>query len=407
MVETSSLRLPAGIRDFAPGAAAARRQIAEAFIGVFERWGYAQVITPAFEYEAVLARGLGSDGRASALRFVEPSSGQVLALRPDITPQVARLMATRFREETGPIRLCYEGPVFRYDATSRAQKELIQAGVELAGLAGADGDVEVISVALDALAAAGLSDVTIDLAHPGLARAVIDGVRLPEPLVAVFRERVAKRDRAGVTGLLEQASGPKAMVAFAQLLPTLSGDASILDDAFERAPGVEVRRALADLREVVERLADRGIRGGNVHVDLGEIRGFDYYTGVRFQGFVHGAADAVLAGGRYDALMGRYGRPRAAVGFAIDVEATAGALEHLQERTRGAATNGFRRGEGGCLVVGEAGLAEREALRLRAEGRRAAVAGPMGLDDARAYARRWGYSEMLLVGAKLKTLPVD
>lgn len=403
MVEASSLRLPAGIRDFAPGAAAARRQVAETLIGVFERWGFAQVITPAFEYEAVLARGLGSDGRASALRFVEPSSGQVLALRPDITPQIARLMATRFREETGPIRMCYEGPVFRYDAAARAQKELIQAGVELAGVEGADGDVEVIAVALDALTAVGLNEVTVDLAHPGLARAVIEAVRLPEPLVAVFHQRLAKRDRAGVAELLQQATGPKPMVAFARLLPTLAGPPSVLEAAAAKAPGAEVRKALADLREVADRLSERGLAAGRVHVDLGEVRGFDYYTGVRFQGFVHGAADAIVAGGRYDALMGRYGRPRPAVGFAIDVEQTVGALEAAQ----GGAFP--EPGRGGTLVVGEAGAAESRARALRLGGQRAAVAGPMAAKDAQAYASRWGYSEVLVVGKRDnksdKTLP--
>src|SRR5881392_515516 len=110
-----SLRLPTGMRDFAPRAAAARRKIAETLLGVFEMWGFARVITPAFEYEETLALGLGGAGRAAAIRFVEPSSGQVVALRPDITPQVARLIATRFADEPGAVRLCYEGTVVRLE----------------------------------------------------------------------------------------------------------------------------------------------------------------------------------------------------------------------------------------------------------------------------------------------------
>ncbi|MDB4982764.1 MAG: histidyl-tRNA synthetase 2, partial [Myxococcales bacterium] len=121
------------MRDFAPRAAAARRRIAETLLGVFERWGFARVITPAFEYEDVLALGLGGAARAAAIRFVEPSTGQVVALRPDITPQIARLIATRFRDETGPVRLSYEGTVVRLERAARGQRELIQAGVELAG----------------------------------------------------------------------------------------------------------------------------------------------------------------------------------------------------------------------------------------------------------------------------------
>ena len=129
MPNSPSLRLPTGMRDFAPRAAAARRRIAETLLEVFERWGFARVITPAFEYEEVLALGLGGAGRAAAIRFVEPSTGQVVALRPDITPQIARLIATRFRDEPGAVRLSYEGTVVRLERGGRGQHELIQAGV--------------------------------------------------------------------------------------------------------------------------------------------------------------------------------------------------------------------------------------------------------------------------------------
>src|SRR4051812_30989227 len=174
-----ALRLPAGVRDFAPEAAAARRRIAESLLRVFERWGYARVITPAFEYEDVLALGLGAAGRAAAVRFVEPSSGQIVALRPDITPQIARLIATRYRDEQGPIRLCYEGTVVRFDARARTQREVIQAGVELAGVDGPTGDAEAIDLAVAAMGAVGLGEPTIDLAHLGLAREVVSSLMLP------------------------------------------------------------------------------------------------------------------------------------------------------------------------------------------------------------------------------------
>src|SRR5688572_2102839 len=108
-VDAPRLRLPAGMREYAPEAAAARRRIVDAVGGVFERAGFARVITPAFEYEGGLALGLGDAAGVATVRFVEPSSGQVVALRPDITPQIARLIATRFRDHRGPVRLCYEG----------------------------------------------------------------------------------------------------------------------------------------------------------------------------------------------------------------------------------------------------------------------------------------------------------
>jgi ATP phosphoribosyltransferase regulatory subunit len=393
-----ALRLPAGMRDFAPEAAAARRRIAESLLRVFERWGYARVITPAFEYEDVLALGLGSAGREAAIRFVEPSSGQVVALRPDITPQIARLVATRFRDETGPLRLCYEGTVIRQDRRARSQRELIQAGVELAGVPTPDGDVEVIALGAAALAAVGLESPTIDLGHLGLAREVLSALDLPEEALPLARGRIAKRDRAGLDEVLRSARGPRAVVEFASLLPELAGPPSILAVARRKPPTPGIRKALENLAAVIRALEQRDI-AGHIHVDLGEVRGFDYYTGIRLQGFVPGSPEPVLQGGRYDSLLGRYGRPWPAVGFAVDVEATAGALE---ASARPAQTNGESNGvmAGGTLITGPPREAERVADQLRAEGRRAAV-DYGGLRGAAldAYAKRWQFAEVVRLGA--------
>jgi ATP phosphoribosyltransferase regulatory subunit len=388
------------MRDFAPQATAARRRIAETLLGVFERWGFARVITPAFEYEDVLALGLGPSGRAAAIRFVEPSSGQVVALRPDITPQIARLIATRFREETGAVRLCYEGTVVRLERGARSQRELIQAGVELAGVSGPQGDAEVIALGAAALQEAGLGRPTIDLGHLGLAREVLDAVDLPPSDRAHARRCIGKRDGTGLEAVLASARGSKAAVAFAALLPELSGPPSILAAAHKKAPTAGVRRALADLQAIVDAIGDRDVKA-RVHVDLGEVRGFDYYTGVRVQGFVEGAPDAVLKGGRYDDLLGRYGRPSPAVGFAIDVEAAAGALEARTGNGVSDGNGGPLIGDGngiGVLVVGPIALALRTAEELRAVGKRA-VAELCGLQGVElgAYARRWGFSEIVRV----------
>ena len=417
--DVPTLRLPTGMRDFAPRAAAARRRIAETLLGVFERWGFSRVITPAFEYEDVLALGLGTSGRAAAIRFVEPSSGQVVALRPDITPQIARLIATRFRDEPGPVRLCYEGTVVRLERGARGQRELIQAGVELAGVAGPHGDAEVIALAAAALSATGLASPTIDLGHLGLAREVLGALDLPPAAIEEVRGRIAKRDGAGLEVLLRGARGSKAAVRFAALLPELSGPPAILHKAAKQAPSEGVRRALADLGRIVAAVEERGIPA-RLHIDLGEVRGFDYYTGLRFQGYAEGAGQAVLGGGRYDDLLGRYGRPSPAVGFAVDVEVAAGALEAAhaaaEEEAGGGESganghdraaprvNGARSGAqevdeaGGVLVAGPPSAALRLADELRAAGKRAAVdlVGLSG-DALTAYARRWGFSDIIRV----------
>src|SRR5206468_9115374 len=148
----------------------------------------------------------------------------------------------------------------------------------------------------------------------------------------------------------------------AALLPELSGPPSILQKAVKQAPSDGVRRALADLARIVAAVEERDIQA-RLHIDLGEVRGFDYYTGLRFQGYAEGAGQAVLGGGRYDDLLGRYGRPSPAVGFAVDVEVAAAALEAAQAahapgngtasgNGNGAfATNGAANGGAGTILV--------------------------------------------------------
>jgi ATP phosphoribosyltransferase regulatory subunit len=325
-----------------------------------------------------------------------------VALRPDITPQIARLVATRFRDESGPLRLCYEGTVLRLDRRARSQRELIQAGVELAGVSSPDGDVEVIALAAAALAAVGLPRPTIDLGHLGLAREVLAALDLPDEALPAVRGRIAKRDRAGLAEALRAARGPRAVIEFARMLPELAGPPSILAVARRRPPTPGIRRALDNLAAVIRALEQRDI-AGRLHVDLGEVRGFDYYTGIRLHGFVAGAPEPVLQGGRYDGLLARYGRPCPAVGFAVDVEATAGALELTAppSLTSHGEANGH---PGSALISGPARQAERHADQLRAQGRRAAVeyGGLRGaaLDE---YARRWQFSEVVRLGARRAT----
>ncbi|HEY0710164.1 MAG TPA: ATP phosphoribosyltransferase regulatory subunit [Polyangia bacterium] len=400
MLSRTTLRLPAGMRDFAPEAAAARRRIAERSLAVFDRWGFARVITPVFEYEDVLALGLGPSGREAAIRFVEPSSGQVVALPPDITPQIARLIATRFRDEDGPVRLAYEGTVVRLDQRARSQREIIQAGVEMAGVPGPRSDAEIIALAGETLAAIGFPEVTIDLGHLGLSREVLDALELSDDDRQRVRERIAKRDRAGLTEALARSKASRDVIAFASRLPELGGPPSVVAEALALAPAKPpgIRAALRELAAVLEALEQHPIPA-RIHVDLAEVRGWDYYTGVRVQGYVHGAPEAILQGGRYDSLLARYGRPSPAIGFAIDVEATAVALEQApvsEEATPSAQA-------GGLLISGPYDEALAAVIAARKQGRRAAaVNGDLTGDKLAAYARRWLFSEVQHVGGSAK-----
>lgn len=355
------IRLPSGVRDFLPRAAARRVALAERIAGVFEAWGYARIITPVFEHADVLERGLGRDARAAAIRFVEPGTGEVVALRPDITPQIARVAATRLADVEGPIRLCYEGAVTRR-AGEVGQREILQAGIELIEAPEPEGDAEVLAVAAAALAASQLPELRLDVGHVAPARCVLDAAPDDEArgrLVAAL----ARKDRAG---LRAAARGlPEALAPLAEALGGLWGPAAPTLARAEALPWpAEVRAALERLRAVLAAFAELADPPTPpLTIDLGDVRGFDYYTAMRFAGYAGGAPDAVLRGGRYDELIGRYGRSARATGFAIDVEALAQAQRvsgvDAPEGARGVAIHG----------PGAAALARQ----LRAGGLRAVV----------------------------------
>jgi ATP phosphoribosyltransferase regulatory subunit len=314
------IRLPSGVRVFLPRAAARRRDLAERVMDVFEAWGYARLITPMFECADVLERGLGDGAKAAAIRFVEPGTGEIVALRPDITPQIARVVATRMADVPGPIRLCDEGAVTRL-AGARGQREILQAGIELvdAPNAGDAGDAEVLAVATAVLERLGL-DAQLDLGHVAPARHVLDAAPDPSARAALVAA-ISRKDRAGVR--VAARALPAAIAPLAGELVQLWGPAAkTLARARALAWPDSVLAAFAQLEHTLATLeALTGAR--DLTIDLGDLRGFDYYTGMRFAAYATGAPDAILRGGRYDELIGRYGRPARATGFAIDLEAVA------------------------------------------------------------------------------------
>jgi ATP phosphoribosyltransferase regulatory subunit len=309
-----------------PRAAARRRSLAEKVVQVFEAWGYARLITPMFECADVLERGLGAGARAAAIRFVEPGTGEVVALRPDITPQIARVIATRMQDIEGPIRLCYEGAVTRL-AGELGQREILQAGIELVDAGPPAGDAEVLAVAAAALAQLGLPEVRLDVGHVAPAAFVL-GAAPDADARAAIAAALGRKDRAGLR--IAARALPANVAPLAEALATLWGAVpATLDRASQLPWPAPVLAALDELRAVLAAFAELADRPVPLSIDLGDLRGFDYYTGVRFAAYAGGAPDAVLRGGRYDELLGRYGRPARATGFAIDLEAVAQAQRSI------------------------------------------------------------------------------
>jgi len=388
------------VRDFLPRAAAHRRSIAERLLAEFEAWGYQRIITPIFECADVLERGLGDNASASAIRFVEPTSGEVVALRPDITPQVARVAATRMGDVDGPLRLCYEGAVTRLSGGARGQREILQAGIELIGAETPEGDVEAIAVAAAALAATrpDSGDASLDIGHVALARYAMSAVK-DEDARRELHNQLALKDRGAVARTAASLDLPNSVRELIAALPGLYGaPADVLAKARSLSLPAEVAEAVDTVESVLDMVSDIVERElhANITIDLGEVRGFEYYTGIRFAGYIEGAGEAVLRGGRYDKLVGRYGEEAHATGFAVDIEAIA----HVRKSAAR-----YSRGDSVLVVDGIGNAESRAALRrlarqIRDAGHVAAVHLGDAMDEAalRDYAQRTGFANVLVVG---------
>lgn len=320
------LSLPAGLRDLLPDHSAKLAELTGSLHEVFSSFRYRRVLLPTLERLEVIERGLSPAALAGVLKFVEPGSGDVVAIRPDITPQIARLYAARPDALPAPARLCYDGPVLRArEARAGRPREVYQAGVELLGEGGAAADAEALTILARALERLGLTGAVIEVGHARFAQEVVAAAGLP----AAAREEAAvalvRKDEGALALLSRRARGDRAAREALPALVGLYGDRA-LERAREVAGAVPAAAPALQEVEAALRLARR--RGlPQVAVDLGEVRGLGYYTGLTFAGYAPGAGSAVAAGGRYDGLLARFGRPGPAIGFAVDLEFATQALE--------------------------------------------------------------------------------
>jgi ATP phosphoribosyltransferase regulatory subunit len=379
---------PAGMRDLLPPESRARRKVSEQLQQVFERHGYELITTPLFEHVDVFERGLTLDPR-DLLRFVEPDSGEIAALRPDMTPQIARVVATRLSELPAPYRIRYEGTVIRRRrGRARRQRQLAQVGIELIGLDGPHADAEVIRVAAQACQAAGLADFRIELSEVGVGRALLS--EHGEALFAQAAAALAQKDEAHLLALLEGAGiDARARERIAGVLH-MHGDLSVLGEAKRLVAGTPAAQHLENLERVAELLFDMGL-GPLLGVDLGEVRGAGYYTGVSFGVFARGPGEAVASGGRYDQLLARYGKPLPATGAGIDVENLLWALDYAGAAWREHGALRF-------LVAGEEPTRVRAcADAIREAGFTATSLPDADREQAQRYAAAWSIELVILL----------
>jgi ATP phosphoribosyltransferase regulatory subunit len=325
---------PKGIAAFDPITAAKKRAIERELLFIFSQWGYQEVIPPIFEYLDVLAEGLDEEMITKGYKVVDRGSGRLLLLRPDVTPQIARMVATLMRGRPLPLRLCYSASVFRDEEEHAGrERELFQIGGELVGLETPEADAEVIAIAIEALRHLGLRYFKVAIGQMKFFRGFLNGLGLSPQIQKTIQNAVARKERSELEEIIQQARIPSKVARKILAVPELFGEAEVLKEAERLVNGRATEQSLARLEQVYQLLIECGYRE-HLLIDLGEIRGFDYYTGIVFEVFAKGLGYALGGGGRYDGLLGKFGYDCPSTGFAFDLERLYHALNPVSRGTQ-------------------------------------------------------------------------
>jgi ATP phosphoribosyltransferase regulatory subunit len=329
------VRLPAGTRDWLPAELRRKRAVENVLRGVFERWAYHEVQTPTFERFDALKTGLGDGIAAKTFRLNDPS-GTELALRPELTTPVARLVSTRMREAPSPLRLSYVLSAFRYEEPQEGRlREFTQAGLELIGPESLDADAESLFTAIEAFDALGLQDALFDVNHVAIVDGVLAGLELDEAGLAHCKALISGRNIVALRERLN-GTGPARDVEAVVRMTLTRGRDDVLAAARRLCHTDAGLAGIERLRRLLARAAELG-HIARINFDLSLLRDITYYTGFIFEGFASEVGFALCGGGRYDSLLPRFGLARGAVGWSLSIERLLIALERRHSPRFGAA----------------------------------------------------------------------
>lgn len=319
MARDSRWLLPDGVDEIIPPHAGMIEHLRRRLLDVIATWGYALCIPATVEFLDALVSGGGDDLELQTFKLTDQVSGRLLGIPADMTPQIARIDAHRINAET-PTRLCYNGPILHTMPDKFAgSRNPLQLGAELYGHAGIESDAEVIALMVEVLAAAGVGEVTLDLGHMGIFHGLAEAAALDAAGEERLLDVLLRKATCELPEVLAEVQAPAA--GWLSALLALNGDASVLARAKLALAGAPdaVRQAIEDLDALVALLTQR-CPSLDVHVDLADLRGYRYHTGVMFAAYTLRMGRPIAWGGRYDNIGARYGRARAATGFSTDLK---------------------------------------------------------------------------------------
>ena len=320
------LHTPEGVRDIYSRECEIKLTLQKKLNQVLHLYGYRDIQTPTFEYYDVFREEIGSTSTQELYKFFD-REGNILALRPDITPSVARAAATLFDTEDFPLRFCYVGNTFINHTSYRGKlKENTQFGAELIGLDSVEADAEMIAMVADALKKTGLEEFQISIGHVDFLQSILSAAELDEETVERIRELIGNRNFFGAEELLEEKDVKKEIKEAFAILPELMGTEDVLDKAQQFAISDKAKAAIERLRQINHLLC---LYNASDHVtfDLSMSGSYGYYTGIIFRAYTYGTGDAVVRGGRYDHLLEKFGKKTPSIGFAIILDELMSALD--------------------------------------------------------------------------------
>lgn len=399
--------IPHGVADYFWGEALERQRLMDHLLATFRGWGYGDVIPPTFDYAASLSAQASPELIGEMYRFLD-RDGSTLALRPEFTTPVARLVATRLHDWPMPQRFCYAGSVFRYtEPQAGRQREFWQAGVELIGAPSPSADAEVVALTGHALRQTGLTSFRLILGQICYFGGLLQDLGLTPEQERLLRGAIERKSEAELFDFLRSARLSGQQQRTVEHLGDLHGSQidRTLTEASRFCLNPRMENALANLRAIADILDAYQVIDW-VDIDLTEIRNLGYYTGITFEALAPGLGFDIASGGRYDDLMAHFGHPQPAVGVALGVDRL------LLARSRQQIAPPLPHMPADLLALtGNAAPALLQVQAWREAGQRVQVeVNGADVDAACAYARRVGIPQVAVwTGAGFETIhtPTD
>ena len=310
------LHTPEGVRDIYGSEYKKKLVLEERLQKVLRLYGYQDIQTPTFEYFDVFSKEVGTTPSRELYKFFD-KEGETLVLRPDFTPSIARVATTVLDSDGMPIRLCYKGNTFTNQSSYQGRlRETTQLGAELIGLDSAEADAEMIALAVQGLREAGLTDFQIHIGNVQFFEGLMRETELSEEDTRHLRGLIKNRNYFGVDELLERMQSKVTVKTALQKLPELVGGAEVLKEAKQIALNTDIFDAVERLEAIYQILVSYGVEG-HITFDLSMSGTYGYYTGIIFRAYTYGTGNAIVKGGRYDNLLGKFGKDLPSIGFVI------------------------------------------------------------------------------------------